>query len=221
MKLTIHESVKQGAASCRLGYILIRNAQVQGTPPSLAQKFFHLQTAIAAVHNIDALTNVPRLAGVGSLYHQNDFDASRYNLASEELIRRVLENKESYYVNSAVTVTHYCALSFLLPVGLYDLDQINGDIMYNIPLEDYYVNGRGDVMATHSKPFLSDSQGAFGNANADARRTSVTLSTNNLLAVVYADEKVGTEDLMHILKFTSKMIICYNGGTVEKQEIVE
>lgn len=221
MKFDIHESVKQGAARCRLGYILIRNAKVQGTPPSLAQKFFQLQTSIAAVYNIDAVANVPRLAGMGSFYNQRDFDASRYNLASEEFVRRVLENKDSYYVNSAVTVSNYCSIKFLLPVGLYDLDQINGDIIYNIPLEDNYVDIKGDVMATACKPFLCDRNGAFGNSNADARRTAVTLSTNNLLAVMYADEKVSIEELMHILNFTGEMIIHYNGGIVEKQEIIE
>ncbi|MBP2628671.1 MAG: hypothetical protein H6Q68_3382 [Firmicutes bacterium] len=221
MKFDIHESVKQGDTRCRLGYILIRNVKIQGTPPSLAQKFFQLQTSIAAVYNIDALANVPRIAGVGSLYNHKGFDASRYNLASEELVRRVIDNKDSYYVNSAVTVINYCSINFLLPIGLYDLDQINGDIMYNIPLEDNYMDIRGDVMATDCKPFLSDSNGVFGNSNAEARRTAVTLSTNNLLAVVYADEKVAAEELMRILNFTSEMIIRYNGGTVEKQEIIE
>jgi len=221
MKFDIHESLKQGGAHPRLGYILIRNAKVQGTPPSLAQKFFQLQTSIAAVYNIETLVNIPRLSGVGSLYNQKNFDATRYNLSSEELVRRVLDNKESYYVNSAVTVAHYCSINFLLPVGLYDLNQINGDIMYNIPLEDNYMDIKGDVMATDCKPFLSDGNGVFGNSNADTRRTAVSLSTNNLLAVVYADEKVATEELGHVLNFTGEMIICYNGGIVEKQGIIE
>jgi len=221
MKFDIHKSVKPGATRCRLGYILIRNAKVQGTPSSLAQKFFQLQSSIAAVYNIQELTNMPRVVGVGSLYNQNDFDASRYNLASEELVRRVLESVEPYYVNSAVTVTHYCSINFLLPVGLYDLDQINGDISYRIPLEDTYVDIRGGIMDTDCKPFLNDSSGAFGNSEANSRRTAVTLSTNNLLAVVYADEKIAIEELRHILSFTGEMLIRYNDGVVEKQEIIE
>lgn len=221
MKFDIHESVKQGTDRCRLGYILIRNTKVHGTPSSLAQKFFQLQSSIAAIYNIHGLNNGPRLAGVGSLYNQSDFDASRYNLASEELVRRALDNKESYYVNSAVTVTHYCSINFLLPIGLYDFDQINGDIGYSIPLEDTYVDIKGDIMDTNYKLFLNDSNGPFGNSDADSRRTAVTLSTNNLLAVVYANETVGTEELMHILNFTGEMIIRYNDGVVEKQEIIE
>ena len=221
MEFHIHESIKRGAVRCRLGYILIRDAKVQGTPPSLAQKLFQLQTSIAAVYNIDALHNVPRLAGMGSLYNQKDFDATRYNLASEELVRHVLDNRDSYYVNSAVTVTNYCYIKFLLPIGLYDLDQINGDIMYNMPREDNYVDIRGNVVTTDSKPFLCDSHGVFGSYNEDARRTAVTLTTNNLLAVVYADDKVASEELMHILDFTGQMIIRYNGGMIEKQKIIE
>lgn len=221
MKFDINENLKQEAGGCRLGYIIIRNAKVQGTPSSLAQKFFQLQSSIAAVYNIRVLANMPRLAGVGSLYNHNDFDASRYHLASEELVRRVLDNKESYYVNSAVTVSHYCSINFLLPVGLYDLDQINGDVNYNIPLSDTYVDIRGDIMETDCKPFLNDHTGPFGNSIVDSRRTAVTLSTSNLLAVVYADEKVATEELTHILNFTGEMIVRYNDGIIEKQGIMD
>jgi len=221
MKFDINKQVKRRAGGCRLGYIIIRNAKVQGTPSSLAQKFFQLQSSVAAVYNIHSVGNAPRMVGVGSLYNHSDFDASRYQLASEELVRRVLDNKESYYVNSAVTVTHYCSINFLLPVGLYDLDQINGDISYNIPLTDTYVDIGGEIMDTDCQPFLNDTHGAFGNSTANSRRTAVTLSTNNLLAVVYADEKVETEELLHILNFTGEMIIRYNDGIIEKQEIID
>ncbi len=221
MKFDIHESVIGKNGPCRLGYVVIRNTEIQGAPPALTQKFFQLRAAIASVANVDGLMNVPKLASVLNIYNQAKFDMTRYSLASEELIRRILHHKESYYVNSMVTVANYCSIKYLLPISLYDLDQITGNIEYGLSAEESYINISGDVVPIEGQPFLSDDKGAFGNPCTDTRRTAVTLSTNSILAVVYADKKVSREQLAQILDFTSKMIIRYSGGSVETQEIID
>lgn len=221
MEVDIHESIKQCSGHWRLGYIVIRNAKVQGASPSLAQKLFQLQTALAAVYNIDELAKVTRLTGVRSVYNQNKFDATRYTSDAEVLVRRVLQNKDSYYVNNAVAAINYCSLKFLLPAGLYDLDQIKGTIRYGLSSGESYVNINGETMTTDDQPFLSDETGVFGNSTAHTRRTAVTLSTKNLLAVVYANEKITSEALLHILNFTGRRMTRHTGGVIEMQEIIE
>lgn len=220
MKFEIHENIKQKKSHCQLGYLMIHNAKVQGTPTSLAQKFFRLQTSISEIYNIDGLGKTPRLAAVRNLYNKDEFDITRYNMDSEELVQRVLRKKDAYYVNSAVVAAQYCSIHFLLPVGLYDLDQINGDISYGLPVEESYINSNGESMPTDGQEFLSDNHGIFANEIVDTRRTAVTLSTKNLLAVVYANEKVTRDELLDILNLIGETIICYNGGVVERQEII-
>lgn len=221
MKFDIDESVKAENNHCQLGYMIIRNVKVQGTPTALAQKIFQLQTSIAEIYNIDDLANVPRLASVGNhLYNQNEFDVTRYDVDSEELIRRVLKKKDTYYVNSAVVAAQYCSMHFLLPIGLYDLDQINGDIIYGLSKEESYINSSGENMITNGQPFLKDDHGVFAGKNVDTRRTAVTLSTKNLLTVVYAKEKVTRDELFDILNLVGEMIVCYNEGNIEQQEII-
>ena len=221
MKFDIHENIKQCTSHWRLGYIVIRNVKVQGASPSLSQKLFQLQTALAAVYNIDELAKVARIAGVRSVYNQNNFDATRYTSEAEALVRRVLQNKDAYYVNSAVAASNYCSLKFLLPTGLYDLDQINGNISYGFSSGDSYVNIKGETMITDNQLFLRDDTGIFGNSTVHDRRTAVTLSTKNLLAIVYANENVMPETLMHILSFMGRRMTRYNGGVVGVQEIIE
>lgn len=221
MKFDIHESVKQCTDHCKLGYVVIRNAKVHGSSPSLAQKIFQLQTALAEIYNIDGLTKMTRLAGVRNLYNHNKFDATRYTPGDEVLVRRILENKDAYYVNSAVATINYCSLKFILPADVYDFDQIQGDIKYGLPLEDSYTNMNGENLPTHSQLFLSDNRGVLGNATARTRRTAVTLSSKNLLAVIYGNETVTTDELMYILGFTGRRLTRYNGGTVEEQDIIE
>ncbi len=220
MHLTIHDSIKQIIPNCRLGYIIINNTNVRGTPPALSQEFLKLQSEVAKIYNLNILPTVPRVVAVRNMYKKLDFDPSRYRPASEALVRRVLQNRGLYYVNSAVDVNNYCSIKFLLPFGLYDLDRIEGDVEYRMASPGSYINIAGNNVSTDGKPFLTDNNGVFGNPTSDARRTAVTLNTRNLFSVVYADEEVSDDDLTEILNFTAKMFVHYNDGTIAAQNII-
>lgn len=220
MKIKIDEKIKLIIPRCRLGFCIIRNVNVGGTPLALTQEFLQLQNEVAKLYNLDLLPTVPRIIAVRSMYKKLEFDPSRYRPASEALVRRVLQKKGLYYINSAVDVNNYCSIKFLLPFGLYDLDNIHGDITYRVAEEGQYINIAGNVVSTEGKPFLCDADGVFGNPTSDSKRTAVTLSTRNLLSVIYADEEVGDEDFNRILTYTADMLVRYNTGMVEDIQIV-
>ncbi|HWR41591.1 B3/B4 domain-containing protein [Sporomusa sp.] len=217
MEITIHNSISNVVPNGRLGYLTIKNVVVRGTPPALSQEFTQLQAEVAKAYNLNILPKLPRILAVRNMYKKLDFDPSRYRPASEALVRRVLQKKDLYYVNSAVDVNNYCSIKYLLPFGLYDLDQISSDVVYKRASEGSYTNIAGNVVSTENKPFLTDNDGVFGNPTSDARRTAVTLATRNLLAVVYADESASTDELQEILDFAGEMFVFYNGGTVTKK----
>ena len=220
MKITIHESISHVVPNCRLGYLTINNVIVRGTPTALSQQFDKLQIEVGQAYNMDILPKLPRVLAVRNMYKKLHFDPARYRPASEALVRRVLQKKNLYYVNSAVDVNNYCSIKYLLPFGLYDLDQIAGDVSYKLAPEGQYTNMAGKLVSTENKPFLTDDVGVFGNPTADSRRTAVNLTTRNLVAVIYADESVSALELNDILDFTADMFICYNGGTVAGKYII-
>ena len=220
MKLSINENIKQLLPNCRLGYAVIDGTSVKGSPPSLSQEFYELQQAAAAAYKIELLPNNPRIAAVRAMFKKMAFDPSRYRPASEALVRRVLNGKGLYYINSAVDVNNYCSLKFLLPFGLYAADKIAGDVDYALAEAGSYVNIAGKTSNTEHKPFLGDKQGVFGNPTADAGRTAVTLQSKQLLSVIYADEEVSNQELEEIIQFTIGMLVCYNGGEVCQQGII-
>jgi len=220
MKIMIHESISHVVPNCRLGYLTINDVVVRGTPTALSQEFDKLQIEVGQAYNMDILPKLPRILAVRNMYKKLHFDPARYRPASEALVRRVLQKKNLYYVNSAVDVNNYCSIKYLLPFGLYDLDKIVGDVSYKLATEGQYTNMTGKTVSTEDKPFLTDDIGVFGNPTADSRRTAVTLTTRNLLAVVYADESVSAPELNDILDFTATMFVCYNGGKVAGKYIV-
>ena len=220
MKVSINKNIKQLLPNCRLGYAVIDGTIVQGSPPNLSREFYELQMAAAAAYKIELLPNIPRIAAVRAMFKKMDVDPSRYRPASEALVRRVLNGKGLYYINSAVDVNNYCSLKFLLPFGLYSADKIDGDVDYALAENGSYVNIAGKTSCTGRKPFLGDRQGVFGNPTADAGRTAVTLQTKQLLSVIYADEEVSNQELEDILQFTVQMLVRYNSGEVREQGII-
>jgi DNA/RNA-binding domain of Phe-tRNA-synthetase-like protein len=220
VKLAIDAELLLTCPDCRIGFVEIQGSSIAGASPALSQEFLKLQEEVAKVYNIDALGKVPRIIAVRNMYRKLDFDPSRYRPASEALVRRVLQHKGVYYVNSAVDASNYCSLKFLLPFGLYDLDKIEGDIFYRRAEAGTYTNMGGHPVSTEGKPFLADAVGVFGNPTSDSRRTAVSLSTTNMLSVVYAGADTGQDDLTKVLQFAGEILTRYNGGTVKEIKVV-
>ena len=154
------------------------------------------------------------------MYKKLSVDPSRYRPASEALVRRVLQNRALYFVNSAVDVNNFCSLKYLLPFGLYDLDKVAGDcVTYQIVGEGAYTNIAGHTIQAGQRPYLCDAGEIFGNPSSDSRRTAVTLSSERLLCVIYADEEESKEELSTMLDFTAEMLMRYNGGILVEKGI--
>jgi len=221
MDIVIDESIRQIMPGCRLGCSLLEDVAVKGTPAALAQEFLQLQAAVGQAYDLDLLARVPRIIAVRNMYRKLRFDPSRYRPASEALVRRVLQRKDLYYVNSAVDVNNYCSLKFLLPCGLYDAGKLAGGVAYRLAPPGTYLSIAGHEASTDGKPFLADGQGVFGNPTADSRRTAVTLTTRSLLSVIFPDEEVTDAELDDMMRFEAEMMVRYNGGRVVGQKIVK
>ena len=220
IQLSIDAGILSSCPDCRLGCLLIRDVKIVGSSPALSQEFLKLQSEVAKVYNMEELTKLPPIMAVRTMYKKLDFDPARYRPASEALVRRVLQHKSLYYVNSAVDASNYCSLKYLVPFGLYDRDKIEGAVVYRRAHDGSYVNMGGNQVSTDGKPFLTDQLGVFGNPTSDSRRTAVSLTTRNLLSVVYAGSGTGTEELARILEFTGEILTRYNGGVVHSSAIV-
>lgn len=221
MNIRIDDSIRQMMPGCRLGFSLIEDTLIKGTPAALTQEFLQLQEELGSAYDMDVLPRLPRIIAVRKMYKQLHFDASRYRPASEALIRRVLQHKNLYFVNSAVDVNNYCSLKFLLPCGLYDADGLADEVIYRLAAPGSYVNIAGNEVSTDGKPFLTDRQGVFGNPTADARRRAVTLSTRRLLSVIYPDEEVTDGELTEMVAFIAGMLVRYNGGRISQQQVIK
>ena len=72
-----------------------------------------------------------------------------------------------------------------LPIGLYDLSHVEGEIVFRAGRagESYKGIGKYDLNLD-GLPVFCDSQGPHGSPTSDSERTMVTTATKNVLAII-------------------------------------
>ena len=128
-----------------------------------------------------------RLRITRSLYKSLGLDPTKNRPSSEALLRRVLKGKSLYQINSIVDICNLSSLHFLLSLGLYDIDKINGqDIQLRTGKQGEGYAGIGKEYVNVAGRFtLVDNSGPFGNPSSDSDRTKITLKTTSVMFVVF------------------------------------
>ena len=113
-------------------------------------------------------------------------DVKRYRNSAEALNRRVLQGKGLYQINNVVEVNNLLSLDTGYPLGSYDLEKLEGDIVWKPAGEGVHYQGIGkEAVNIEFLPVLSDRQGFFGNPNSDSTRAMITPQTTQLLMCVF------------------------------------
>ena len=150
------------------------------------------------------------------LYRALGIDPSRRRPSSEALLRRILQGKGLYTVNTAVDAANLASLRIALPVGLYDRDRIVATTTHVVlrmgkPGESY-AGIRKDDIHVEQRPTLVDDMGAFGNPSSDSARTQISVDTSALFFVVYAPVETDRCALEEIGTTARDTMIAFVGG---------
>ena len=135
--------------------------------------------------NVEEISSHPVIKSTKEAYRKLGKDPSRYRPSAEALTRRVTQGKGLYKINNVVDVLNIISLQSGFSIGGYDLDKINGDIMFGKGKADepYEAIGRG-TLNIENLPLFRDTTGAFGSPTSDSVRTMVSDTTSNFLMVI-------------------------------------
>ena len=159
-------------------------------------------------------------AAVRSMYRRVGLDPTKTRPSSEALLRRVARGESLPRINSLVEVCNWCSLEFQLPYGLYDVDQIAGDVELRLGREgEQYAGIRKDVVHLTGRLTLVDVEGPFGNPTSDSARTMVTLNTHCALFVVFTPRSLA-DRLRDVLDQTSQRVKTFCGGRETMRAVV-
>lgn len=201
---------------------LVAAGPFAGDAAPLAERTARLAGELRERHAGCAPSAVPGLAAARSLYRSFGMDPSRHRPSSEALLRRVLQGKELHRIGCAVDACNLASLSFLLPIGLYDLDRVRGDIVVTVGAPgDAYAGIRKDAVNVGGRLALYDDEGPFGSPTSDSLRTSVTDATADLLAVVMAPGGTPAAELAGHLDLLGGLFATHCGARLAWRAILE
>jgi len=158
-------------------------------------------------------SEIPALAEARNLYNSFGMDPSRHRPSSEALLRRVLKGKDLYQINNLVDTCNLASLQFVLPIGMYDLPKIQGDVILRTGLagEEYPGIRKGPVHLA-GRLGLFDDRGPFGSPTSDSARTCTSEETTAVLAVIMATADYDRERLAEHVGVFSFLFSKYCGA---------
>ena len=182
--LTIDPQLKQKCPRTSLGFL---TAQVvtQETPLALLEEMKLRETEILHLRDPRSLLESPKILATRSGYKALGKDPARYRGSAEALVRRILSGKGFPQINSVVDVINLISVESRLPIGLYDLAHVAGDILFRPGRagESYKGIGKYDLNL-EGLPVFSDGEGPHGSPTSDSERTMVTATTKNVAAIL-------------------------------------
>lgn len=121
-----------------------------------------------------------------SMYRRCGKDPSRYRPAAEALIRRTLQGKELYQIDTLVDLINLASMRHGYSIGGFDADKFVGDTLtLGIGRHDEPYEGIGRGMINiEGLPVYRDAQGGVGTPTSDHERTKICLETTHLLVLI-------------------------------------
>ena len=195
-------------------------AQVVNTPycAALWEEIHALEEKFRKELTTESLKQLPSIAATRNVYKACGKDPSRYRPASEQLIRRMLQGKELYQIDTLVDLVNLASIAFGYSIGGFDADKFVGDTLtlgVGREGEPYEGIGRG-IINIAGLPVYRDAEGGVGTPTSDHERTKMTLSTTHLVVLIngYDGNEQRVEANAHYIQDLLKKYCQSDGGSV-------
>ncbi|PJC23647.1 hypothetical protein CO058_02125, partial [candidate division WWE3 bacterium CG_4_9_14_0_2_um_filter_35_11] len=185
------------------------------------------KSAVENASNIsmESISDMPSINSYRNLFKKSGTDFHSKRPSPEALLRRVIQGKGIYNINTAVDAYNLAVLESHIGLGGFDSDQISEPIVLRYSKEKEEMVLLGDDVPTT----LRDGQVIYVDAKGpitmdlnyrDIDRTKITEKTKNI--ILFADGGVGIseEDIMSALKKGAENIQKYCGGEIGEYTLI-
>jgi DNA/RNA-binding domain of Phe-tRNA-synthetase-like protein len=182
--LTIDPGLKLKCPRTALGFLTAR-VVARETPHGLLEEMKVRESEILHLSEPRTLLESPKILATRAGYKALGKDPARYRGSAEALLRRIISGKGFPQINTVVDVINLVSVESRLPIGLYDLTHVKGDIVFRAgrPGETYKGIGKYDLNL-EGLPVFSDEAGPHGSPTSDSERTMVTSATQTIAAIL-------------------------------------
>lgn len=170
-------------------------------------------------HGSAPIGQVPGVEWARRLYSSFGVDPTKHRPSSEALLRRALKREPLHQVNTLVDALNLCSLEFLIPMGLYSVVRIEGDVVLRRGLagEAYEGIGRG-IINLEGRLVAADAHGPFGSPTSDSYRTAISTDTTRALALLFVPASFPEDDLAEAIETFAERAQAWCGGEVVRTD---
>ena len=186
--------------------------------PALWDEIGALQGELCSRLTTESVKELSSIAATRAIYKKCGKDPSRYRPASEQLIRRMLQGKDLYQIDTLVDLINLASIAYGYSIGGFDASKFVGDTLtlgIGREGEPYEGIGRG-MLNIAGLPVYRDAEGGVGTPTSDNERTKITLSTRHLVVLINGYD--GREErVLQNARFIQDLLRRYagsDGGTV-------
>jgi DNA/RNA-binding domain of Phe-tRNA-synthetase-like protein len=219
MRISIDPELKKTCAKTALGCVQAR-VEANASPAGLIEELNARDAEIQKLPFPRGVLASPQVEATRAAYRTLGKDPARYRNSAEALLRRVVGGKGLPQINAVVDVINLVSVESRLPVGLYDLGHVVGDIVFRAGRagETYKGIGKYDLNL-EGLPLFADTVGPHGSATSDSERTMVTAETKEILAIIVSFS--GAENLDRWTQRLGALLQQYTSGTEIVTNIVK
>lgn len=223
--LTIDPQVKKAFPSLCVGVAVIKNISVKKNDIKLQEEIARVIKEYEQMKP-ESLKDSKEVLSYRTLYKAMGIDWHSRRPSPEALLRRIIQKKGLYTVNTCVDAANLVVMKNKVSVGVFDLDQIkfptalrfgkNGDSIMLLGNEEATAIGEKELTyVDQTGPYNLDYN------YRDTKRTAVTEKTQNLLINVDGVNDIDRKVVEKTLQELVETITTYCGGKVELIGIVE
>jgi DNA/RNA-binding domain of Phe-tRNA-synthetase-like protein len=182
--LTIAAELLERCPRVALGCVAA-NVETHLTSAALDEQLRACEEKILKLPEPKAVLESSAIEATRKAYKALGKDPARYRGSAEALLRRIIAGKGLPRINNVVDAINLVSVESRLPIGLYDLDQVSGEILFRPGRagETYKGIGKYDLNL-EGLPVFCDALGPHGSPTSDSERTMVTLVTKRVLGII-------------------------------------
>jgi DNA/RNA-binding domain of Phe-tRNA-synthetase-like protein len=214
----IDPELKMKCPSTVLGLVTARVAP-QDAPAALQEEMKACEAKILGLPEPRTVLESSKIRATRAGYKALGKDPARYRGSAEALLRRILSRKNFPHINAVVDIINLMSVESRLPIGLYDLAHVQGDITFRAGRagETYKGIGKYDLNL-EGLPIFCDELGPHGSPTSDSERTMVTAATQYVGAILISFG--GAQGLEQSCQRMATFLQQYAGSTHSKISLV-
>lgn len=213
MEVSLQPSLSTQHPELKIGIIHYTKIVVAESPQMIKGRMQLYQENLYLEMKETPVTERAGIAEWRKLWKKLGADPNRYRHAAESLMRRV--SKQNYLTpfHSGVDLNNFFSLQFEIPVGIYDVAHIQGNVEIALGDEETGFEGlNGRFNFLNNILYSRDEEGAFGSPFVDSKRTAVTENTTEALHIFYLRPSLSNEEAEKLLTSAGRMFNQIHGG---------